>query len=354
MQDNFKLIRVFVASPNDVTEERNQLPKVIQEINQILSAIAPEKKVLLDLIRWETNIHPDMGRDGQGVVNAQLPDYDIFIGIMWQRFGTPTAVAGSGTEEEFNNAYAKWQQNDRCPIMFYFCQHATTLPGSLAEIEQLKKVIQFKERISNRGLIWDYSNRETFADVIRPQIVMSLRKVLNIGAEGGGRAETAVAPMTPSDRELIHKNIHALSEEYNQIRSKMLYSGERTRLMSVVETKMRSMALQVLPILPELAYSGSPGERLAAIATLKEVPDVKYLEWLVNRVGKPEKDFVGFHAALALQAAAQTLVPAHREEVLKALTLADKKLKSSEYKDPNQVKIIESALGRLESNTEAK
>ncbi|PYL26201.1 MAG: hypothetical protein DMF37_02915 [Verrucomicrobia bacterium] len=45
-----------------------------------------------------------MGADAQDVINHQLAEYDIFLGIMSCRFGSPTKRAHSGTEEEFNRA----------------------------------------------------------------------------------------------------------------------------------------------------------------------------------------------------------------------------------------------------------
>ncbi|WP_462074860.1 hypothetical protein [Nitrospira sp. CMX1] len=56
------------------------------------------------------------------MINDQIGEYDIFIGIMWRRFGTPTGVAGSGTEGEFRIAYKRWQENPQIALMFYFCQ----------------------------------------------------------------------------------------------------------------------------------------------------------------------------------------------------------------------------------------
>ncbi len=58
MDKLIKRFKVFVASPGDVSLERNIIPKVIAEINLIISAIAPEKGILLDLIRWETHFIP--------------------------------------------------------------------------------------------------------------------------------------------------------------------------------------------------------------------------------------------------------------------------------------------------------
>lgn len=62
-----KKVRVFVASPGDVQIERNQLARVIDELDLIISAIAPEKAIVLELIRWETHAHPGLGKDAQEV-----------------------------------------------------------------------------------------------------------------------------------------------------------------------------------------------------------------------------------------------------------------------------------------------
>jgi hypothetical protein len=47
-------VRIFIASPGDVQSEREQLSKVINELNQTVSILAPEKGIVLELVRWET------------------------------------------------------------------------------------------------------------------------------------------------------------------------------------------------------------------------------------------------------------------------------------------------------------
>ena len=60
-------------------------------------------------MRWETHAYPNFGIDAQDVINEQIPDdYDLFVGIMWCRYGTPTGRAGSGTVEEFERAKARY------------------------------------------------------------------------------------------------------------------------------------------------------------------------------------------------------------------------------------------------------
>lgn len=59
---------------------------------------------------WEHNTRPSFsGEYSQATISDQLGnDYDLFVGIMNNKFGTKTNVAGSGTEEEFNNAYQRF------------------------------------------------------------------------------------------------------------------------------------------------------------------------------------------------------------------------------------------------------
>jgi hypothetical protein len=115
-------IRIFASSPGDVSKERDALGGAVQELNTTLRALVPERGIQLELVRWETHTHPDMGEGPQAVVDEQLGhDFDLFVGMMWKRFGTPTREAGSGTEQEFRAAYAGWEERRRpAHILFYF------------------------------------------------------------------------------------------------------------------------------------------------------------------------------------------------------------------------------------------
>jgi hypothetical protein len=113
-----KQYRLFVASPSDVRTERDALSRVVTEINQTHGSPLGYS---VQILRWETHATPSGGRP-QGVINEQIGKYDLFVGIMWRRFGTPTGVAGSGTEEEYRRAYSSWERNNSMPLMFYFCQ----------------------------------------------------------------------------------------------------------------------------------------------------------------------------------------------------------------------------------------
>jgi len=117
---------------------------------------------------WEKNSRPALASDPQAAINAQLADeYDIFIGIMGARFGTPTQRAESGTEEEFERARSRFEKNpDDVSVMFYF---KDAPPSSLSKIDpkQLDRVQAFRKRVESIGLIRVFKSRDEFARLLR-------------------------------------------------------------------------------------------------------------------------------------------------------------------------------------------
>src|SRR5262249_10538735 len=71
-------IRLFVASPSDVILEREELRKVVAELNR---SFAPNNGIILEVFGWETHVAAAMGRP-QAIINEQIDDFEIFIGIM--------------------------------------------------------------------------------------------------------------------------------------------------------------------------------------------------------------------------------------------------------------------------------
>ena len=118
MKNTIELIKCLIASPADVAKERDICEEVFNELNHETGDILGFR---LESVRWEKDTHAGCGDYVQDVINQQIEDrYNLVIGIMYSRFGTPTPVAGSGTEEEFNNAYEKWKAGEIDDIMFYF------------------------------------------------------------------------------------------------------------------------------------------------------------------------------------------------------------------------------------------
>lgn len=186
MKGTVRPIRVFVASPGDVQRERDSLLGVINELNRALDALVPRAAIRLELVRWETDTFPEMGRL-QGTINKQIGEYDIFIGILWKRFGTPTGKAASGTEEEFRIAYRRWKRHRSPIILFYFSNAAIAPPRSREEVRQLQKVVEFRAELARLGLTWEYESDALFMNTVRPHLTRVIGRLIR--ESGGGRVQ---------------------------------------------------------------------------------------------------------------------------------------------------------------------
>jgi hypothetical protein len=319
-----KTIRIFASSPGDVADERAQLAEVVQELNSTLQALVPEAGIDLELIRWETHSHPDLTGEPQSVIEQQLDgDYDVFVGVMWARFGTPTSQAGSGTEQEFRNAHAGWQRYGRpSHILFYFCEEPIPASVAIAGADQLKSIQAFKDELQQRGLIGQYASHSAFGEKVRRDLVLVLSRILHAAERPVRVVGRPADRVSPSDLAVIRDRVATVAQDYELVRDRMESGPERTRRMEVIASQMRSFAQDSLVLLPELTKSESPGERLAAITALQVAPDPDYLVWLADRPAS-EKPFVGYHAAVALLAAARDLGPAERQLVEGALSRAE-------------------------------
>ena len=171
MPTNPTTLQVLLASPNDVSDERDVAQEVIEDLNVSLRG----SNIRIELFRWETHSRPGLGLDAQEVITQQLGDeYDILIGIMWTRFGSPTKRAGSGTEEEFNQALERAQRGEQVEVMFYF---KASGPMRLEDIDvdQLKKVKTFKARLQEHGLQREFSDADDFRRQLHMHLGMLVR-----------------------------------------------------------------------------------------------------------------------------------------------------------------------------------
>ena len=108
-------IRIFIASPSDCLIERKKIRQILEELNQVFCNLF---NVLLVPVGWE-DLAPNLG-EPQEVIDYQIETYDLFIGVMWLRFGTPTSSGSdSGTEHEFKSAHDLWEKTGKPRVMFY-------------------------------------------------------------------------------------------------------------------------------------------------------------------------------------------------------------------------------------------
>lgn len=166
-------LRVFIASPSDVQAERTRLEKVVRELNLSLPS---EAMVQLELVRWETHTYPSFGESPQAVINEQIgSDCDIFIGILWSKVGTPTSQYPSGTLEEFQLAYKRWQVNpDSITLMIYFKDEPIS-PSQL-DASQLAHIQTFKSELSpSGGFYWSFKTVDDFETDVRLHLTRAVQ-----------------------------------------------------------------------------------------------------------------------------------------------------------------------------------
>lgn len=170
-----RILRIVVASPADVQGERDALPAIIEELN---GGIAGDHGLLFELSSWETDGYPGLHPEGpQGLLDyiLKIERCDILIGIFWKRFGTPTKKAASGTEHEILRAYEAWAANGRPHVMVYFNQKPFQPPKSKQDLEQWTRIFEFKERLSGKGLFWQYKGRSQFEKQVRSHLTKIVR-----------------------------------------------------------------------------------------------------------------------------------------------------------------------------------
>ncbi len=162
--------KIFIASPSDVNEERLLIKEQVDLLNK---SFCKNLSITLDVVGWETDVYPEIGDEAQAVINNQIgDDYDIFIGIMWQRFGTPTKNFESGTEEEYNKTLRRSKKSE-VKLMFYFKE--ADISWSNLNLEQLTKVQNFKETLKTDGVLYfPYKTISDFKTMIAKHLMMNL------------------------------------------------------------------------------------------------------------------------------------------------------------------------------------
>jgi hypothetical protein len=154
-------LRVVLASPTDVKRERDSFAKIIEQVN---NDTARPEGIHLDLWRWETDSRPGFNPMGpQGLIDKvlRIAQCDLFVGIFWNRIGSPTKFGKTGTEHEFQRAYQAWKRARSPEIMFYFNEKPSNLTSD-ADLIQRGKVLEFKRAFPEEGLYWSYKGRAEF------------------------------------------------------------------------------------------------------------------------------------------------------------------------------------------------
>ncbi|AOS83445.1 hypothetical protein BIU88_04375 [Chlorobaculum limnaeum] len=152
-QQNVQIIKVLIASPSDVAEERKIVQSVIHDWNTRHDG---KEGIWLKPVLWELDTAPETGERPQEIINGQIVDEcHCAIGIFWTRIGTDTGVSPGGAVEEIERML-----NFKKPVMLYFSD-APVSPSKIDK-DQKTKLDDFKSALRPEALIYEYVNSELF------------------------------------------------------------------------------------------------------------------------------------------------------------------------------------------------
>lgn len=223
MPESITDYKLFLASPSDCAKERRVVEEVVSDFNE---KYIKTLKSHITLLSWEKSTYPDIGNYPQDVINREIGDYDIFVGILWGKFGSPTQKCDSGTEEEFLRALNQYRENNNSiHIMMYFNKTGLFLDD--IDHEQVAKLQSFKANIKKYGCYyWDFTQ-----DEFKELFSKHLYKV--ISEWGNNKQQTSIIS------QAINNNID--EKEASCEKGWLDYSVEFADKMSEAEKEMLAM-----------------------------------------------------------------------------------------------------------------
>ncbi|MFZ3008503.1 MAG: DUF4062 domain-containing protein [Phenylobacterium sp.] len=160
--------RVLIASPSDLTEERQAVTDAVNEWN---AEHASAEGVVLLPVRWETHARPTINVRPQQAINDQLvTSSDILIGMFWTRFGTDTGVAESGTVEEIDQFVAAQK-----PAMLYFSRRP--IDPTKIDLAQHQKLHAFKDDTYKTALVGDFTTVDGLRQTVLRDLMRQVREM---------------------------------------------------------------------------------------------------------------------------------------------------------------------------------
>lgn len=153
MPENIVSLKVLLSSPLDLKKERESFKDLILDVNRYLERVC---YIRFETLSLESHTYPSVGSDAQDVINKELPNYDVYIGIIGKRIGSETPRTESGTIEEYQRAYEDYLSEPQSKkILFYF--KIEKIPSDKINTKEISKVNDFRKQLEENGVYyWKY------------------------------------------------------------------------------------------------------------------------------------------------------------------------------------------------------
>lgn len=201
--------KVFLSSPNDVKDDRDAVEQMILDFSK-----KSEKDYGIKLVPlvWEKHVTRGPGRP-QEKANRLVKKCQIYIGFLGKRFGSPTGLMESGTEEEFIKAFHKWEEQKRPDMRFFFKE--VQIDPRADDMAQTQKVINFEKQIRGQFL----ADRYTGADDLKKKVKKELKEIIEKFSKKREIKikKTVSATKGIKEAEVLEKYSEYLTREYDRI-----------------------------------------------------------------------------------------------------------------------------------------
>ena len=198
-----RVLRVFLASPGDLTEERKAIRQVVDEYNE---SLADHFGYHIELLGWEDTV-AGYGRP-QHIINEEVDRCDMFLGMIWKRWGTPPDQDGrfsSGFQEEYERSIAR-RERSKSPEISLFIKH---VPDDLIADpgDDLKRVLEFREKITSekRLLFQNFSGILDLAKLARKCINAYVLRIKDADQSLEFGRTSSRRPQSDSDANTVEK-----------------------------------------------------------------------------------------------------------------------------------------------------
>jgi hypothetical protein len=163
-------LRLFVASPGGLENERAAVRAIADELNAALRGQGWQ----IIILGWEER-GPTGGR-AQADINADVRSCDVFLGILHDRWGRPTGEHRSGFEEEWTLALDRHKASGRPDLWLYFKQLADQAAERVERDEQLAAVLGFRKRVEDGELAFHkpFTDAEEFEALLRVRLLIEV------------------------------------------------------------------------------------------------------------------------------------------------------------------------------------
>lgn len=152
----------------------------------------------IDLLGWEDTL-PGAVRP-QELINQDVDVCDLFVGLLYKKWGTPTGSYSSGFEEEYERAYARKTSSGSPEMWLFFKAVDKELledPG-----EHLQRVLRFKADQQGKVLYKEVSDCGDWTDQLSEYLNRYIARCFREEQEARQKAQSAT-PVEATETEVL-------------------------------------------------------------------------------------------------------------------------------------------------------